>query len=194
MGSGLYPLRGEMSAPARPRSLVSLILVSLRLGAAAFGGLGATLALLQRELVERRGWLQARDIKDALAFTKPLPGSTVVQVVAFLGWRLAGWPGAVVAAVAFLSPATVLMTIAAAATLALPDTPSTRGALAGVQAAAVGLLAAAFWRLVRDEAGSRQSLAVVTAAFVAGLFVNAALVVALAAAAGVVLNRARPGV
>ena len=57
-----------MPAPARPRSLPSLFIAVLRLGAVAFGGLGATLALLQRDLVDRRGWLDARDLKDALAF------------------------------------------------------------------------------------------------------------------------------
>ena len=65
----------------------------LRLGALAFGGLGAAIALIDRDLVERRGWATAEDVRAALAFTKPLPGSTVVQVVAFLGWRLgrANW-------------------------------------------------------------------------------------------------------
>ena len=66
----------------------------LRLGAFAFGGLGATLALLQRGLVDRRGWLRQEDISEALAITQALPGSTGIQVVSYLGWRLRGWPGA----------------------------------------------------------------------------------------------------
>ena len=65
----------------------------------------ATLALLQRDLIERRGWLRSYDVSEALAYTKPLPGSTVVQVVTFLGWRLGGWPGALIATVIFLLPA-----------------------------------------------------------------------------------------
>jgi chromate transport protein ChrA len=48
-------------------------------------------------LVERRGWLRSSDVTAALAYTKPLPGSTGVQVVAFLAWRLGGWPGAITA-------------------------------------------------------------------------------------------------
>jgi chromate transport protein ChrA len=60
---------------------------------------------LRRELVERRGWLQPSEITEALAYTKPLPGSTVVQVVTFLGWRVDNWPGVIVATVAFLFPA-----------------------------------------------------------------------------------------
>ena len=84
---GLIP-GGPIKTPGLP--LIAWTL--LRIGAVAFGGLGATLALLNRDLVERRGWLRASDVTEALAYTKPLPGSTVVQVVTFLGWRLAGCP------------------------------------------------------------------------------------------------------
>jgi len=181
-----------MPALVQPLSLLSLFVVMLRLGTVAFGGLGATMSLLQRELVDCRGWLDARDLKDALAFTKPLPGSTVVQVVTFLGWRLAGWPGALAATIAFLVPAATLMTAAAAATFVLPDAPWVRGALTGVQVAVVGLLASTLWRLARSEAGVPLLAGVLAVSFAAGLFVNAALVVFLAGAAGVLLAQVKP--
>jgi chromate transporter len=179
------------SAPTDRPGLPSLGWAFLRIGAFAFGGLGATLALLQRELVGRRGWLRSSDVTEALAYTKPLPGSTVVQVVTFLGWRMGGWPRAIVATIAFLLPALVLMTVAAAAVLTLPDAPWVRGALTGLQVAVVGVLAAALWHLARSEAGSGLLLIVLLAAFAAGLFVNAALVVAAAGAIGVVVDRVR---
>jgi chromate transporter len=179
------------SRATRRPGLLSLGWALLCVGAVAFGGLGATLALLRRELVERRGWLHPSDATEALAYTKPLPGSTVVQVVAFLGWRLGNWPGAIVATVAFLLPALALMTVAAAAVLALPDAPWVRGALMGLQVAVVGLLAAALWHLARSEAGSALLLAVLVVAFAAGLFINAALVVAAAGAIGVLIDRVK---
>jgi chromate transporter len=171
--------------------LPSLTWAWLRIGAVAFGGLGATLALLQRELVERRGWLRSADVTEALSYTKPLPGSTVVQVVTFLGWRLGGWSGAIAAMIAFLLPAFALMTVAAAAVLVLPNAPWVRGALTGLQVTVVGLLAAAMWQLARSEAGSAPLMTVVVAVFAAGLFVNAALVVAAAGAIGIVVDRVR---
>jgi chromate transporter len=161
----------------------------LSIGAVAFGGLGATLALLQRELVDRRGWLQQADVSEALAYTKPLPGSTVVQIVTFLGWRICAWPGAIIATVAFLIPALIVMTVAAAALLALPDTPWVRGALSGLQVAVVGLLATALWNLARTEARTPYLMATLIAAFFAGLFINAAVVVAVAGVLGVGIGR-----
>ena len=165
--------RKKNGATDRPR-LLSLGWALLRIGAFAFGGLGATLTLLQRELVDRRGWLRSSDVTEALAYTKPLPGSTVVQVVTFLGWRMSGWSGAIVATIAFLLPALALMTVAAAAVLSLPDAPWVRGALTGLQVAVVGVLAAALWHLARSEAGSGLLLVVLLTAFAVGLFVNAA--------------------
>ena len=183
-------IRSKSTATGRP-CLLSLGWTLLCVGAVAFGGLGATLALLQRELVDRHGWLRSSDVTEALAYTKPLPGSTVVQVVTFLGWRMGGWPGAIVATIAFLVPALGLMTVAAAAVLALPDAPWVRGALTGLQVAVVGVLAAALWHLARSEAGSSLLLIVVLTAFAAGLFVNAALVVAAAGAIGVAVDRVK---
>lgn len=148
-----------------------------RLGALAFGGLGATLAMLQRGLVDRRKWLQQSEIAEALAFTKALPGSTGIQVVAYLGWRMRGWPGALVAAVAYIAPATLLMIAVAAGSLALPDQPWVEGALNGIQVAVVGLIAAAMWRLARSEAKSPLLVAVLIAGAVLGFFVHAVLVV-----------------
>lgn len=171
--------------------LLRLGWVMLCVGAVAFGGLGATLALLQRELVERRGWLRPSDLSEALAYTKPLPGSTVLQIVTFAGWRLGGWPAAAVATIMFVLPACAMMTAAAAALFALPDAVWVRGALTGLQVAVVSLLAMAMWQLARSEAGSIPLLVVLVIAFAAGLWVNAAVIVILAGLFGVVFDRGK---
>ena len=174
-------MNGTSVAPRLP----AVGLVFFRLGAVAFGGLGAALALFELELVDRRRWVFTTDIRDALAFTKPLPGSTVVQVVAFLGWRLAGWSGALLAVAAFIAPATVIMIVAAGVAIRLPERPWVKGAIGGVSVAVIGLLASAMWKLARTEARSGILLTVLALAFVAGFFVNAALVVAAAGLVGV---------
>lgn len=183
-------MKATTGATERP-DLRLLAWALLRIGAAAFGGLGATLTLLNRDLVEERGWLRSSDVTEALAYTKPLPGSTVVQVVTFLGWRLRGWTGATIATGMFLLPAFAIMTVAAAVVFALPDTSMVRSALAGLQVAVVGILAAAMWRLARSEAGSVPLMLVLAAAFGAGLFINAGLVVGVAGAVGFALDLVR---
>ena len=184
-------MKATISGPTEHPALPSLAWALLRIGAVAFGGLGATLSLLNRDLVERRGWLRSSDVTEALAYTKPLPGSTVVQVVTFLGWRIGGWPGSIVATTMFLLPAFAIMTIAAAVVFALPDAPVVRSALAGLHVAVVGILAAAMWRLARSEAGSVLLMVVLIAAFAIGVFVNAAIVVGMAGTIGVAFDRVK---
>ena len=160
-----------------------------KLGAVAFGGLGSTLALLQRRLVEKRGWLQESDITEGLAFTRALPGSTGIQLVAYLGHRLLGWPGALIGAVAFIAPAAILMILAAAFSLALPDNQAVERALTGLQVGVVGLLAASMLRLARNEAKDTARMAVLAVCTILGFFVNAVLVIALAGTVGALVTK-----
>lgn len=183
----------SLPTPSRRPSLLGVVWRFGCLGAQAFGGLGAALAILEDDLVRRRGWVTSVDIRDALTFTKPLPGSTVVQVVTFVGWRLGGMPAAVLATIAFVAPAAVLMVAAAAATGAVPDTPATRGALLGLQVVVVGLLAATTARLLRSEAATPWLAVTAILAAAAGFVINAAVVVVAAgfAAVAVTLTRHR---
>ena len=181
-----------MAAAAESRVPPSLIVLGwelLKLGAVAFGGLGSTLALLQRRLGDERGWVDQSVISEGLAFTRALPGSTGIQLVAYLSHRLCGWPGALVGTSAYIAPATVLMILAAAFALALPNHPAIDRALTGLQVGVVGLLAASMWRLARSEAKDTGRLVVLLLCTVLGFFINAVLVVALAGTVGVLLAK-----
>lgn len=112
----------------------------LRIGLQSFGGLGAVLALLTRNLTERRQWLTETEITEALTYTKLLPGSTVVQVVAYLGWKLGSFTGAIAATTAFLLPAFLVMLSLAICYRTLAVTMGISSALAGLTAAVVGVL------------------------------------------------------
>jgi len=89
-----------------PHRVPALILgwICLRIGATAFGGLGTTLALIERELVTQRGVLTTAEVTEALTYTKLLPGSTGPQAIAYLGYKLGGWSGSALATAAFLFP------------------------------------------------------------------------------------------
>ena len=160
-----------------PVTLLRLALALLRMGAFAFGGMGSTLALLRSEFGERRGWITDHDVAEALAITQTLPGSTGVQVVAFIGWKLAGWPGALIAPFSFVAAPAVMMVAASAAVAALPDIPAVRGAILGIQIAIVGILAANMWKMARSTAKGRVLSAVLIGGLVIGAISSAAVAV-----------------
>ncbi len=169
-------------------SMVTLAWVFFRIGAMAFGE--TELVMIERELVDRRKVLTHQDLTDALTYTKPLPGSTVVQIVAYLAYRLRGWPGSAVATAIYLTPSTLAMVALAAGYLAFSGLPLLRPAVEGLTAAAVGLLLATAWRLGKRAVDPRQPLSVVLAlgAIVAGgIFgISAALLVVVAGLIGIV--------
>jgi chromate transporter len=174
---------------ARAGSLLTLGYLFLRIGTTAFGGLGAALALVERELVTKRRWLTTADVTAALTYTKLLPGSTVVQVVAYLGYTLRGWSGSAVATVAFILPSALMMLGLAAAYVAVTAVPSMRPAINGLTAAVVGLLLATTYRLGKANIPDRLTLGIALAAMVAGavLGVSAAVIVGTAGLLGVCL-------
>jgi chromate transporter len=177
----------QASYPPAGLPLLTLGQIFLRIGATAFGGLGAALALVERELVNKRQWLTAADVTEALTYTKLLPGSTVVQVVSYLGYKLGGWSGSAVATAAFVFPSAVMMLALAAAYVSVTAVPVMRPAINGLTAAVVGILLATTYRLGKTNIPDRITLGIALASIVAGavLGIIAALIVVAAGLLGV---------
>jgi chromate transporter len=161
----------------------------IKIGVAAFGGLGVTLSLIERYLVKDRGVLLAEDVTESLTYTKLLPGSTGVQVVGYLGYRLGGWRGAALATTAFLLPAFLLML---ALSIAYEEITAGLGsaaipALGGLTAAVVGILIATIYRLAKPTITTMMGGVVAVAACAMGiaLRINPAWLVLAAGILGV---------
>jgi len=180
-------LERERSAGAASLSTIGLGWAFLKIGMTAFGGLGAALSLIERDLVERRRVLTPEQMAEALTFTKPLPGSTVVQVVSYVGYRLGGWTGSALATAAFVLPSAVVMVLLAGLFGAVRDFPGFASIMTGLVAAVVGLLAATTFRLGKANVKGWLPLAIALASFavVVGFKANSALVVVASGLVGV---------
>lgn len=183
------PRRADMS-------LSELVWEFLKIGATSIGDTGPLLAFIERDLVEKRGVLTHDDVTESLTYTKLLPGSTVLQIVAYLSYRLGGWPGSALASIAYLLPATVLMIGLAYGYVAAAEAiPQLRSAVNGVTAAVVGILLATAWRFADKNLDVRKPLTIViaVAAFLVAAFttVNVALVMLASGLAGIAFMRTR---
>lgn len=183
----MIPIPQTQGRAAPAPSQGQLLLCFLKLGAQGFGGLGAILTLLTRELVERRGWLRESDITEALTFTKLLPGPAIVQIVAYLGWKLGRWPGALGASGAFLLPSFTLMLALAALYQKVGALPAVTSATRGLTAAVAGLLVVTTLTLGRKNITEPLgwALALGAGAASAGLGIHPAWLVVAAGALGV---------
>jgi chromate transporter len=106
-----------------------------RIGVTGFGGPPAHIALLRRLVVERRRWIEAHELEDAIAACNLLPGPASTQLAIFCALRLRGRLGAVVGGLGFIVPAVVAIVALSALFLAHAPPAWVRGAGAGAGAA-----------------------------------------------------------
>jgi chromate transporter len=163
--------------------------IFLYIGATAFGGLGSTLALIERELVTKRRILTPADVTEALTYTKLLPGSTGPQAVSYLGYKLGGWFGSALATAAYLFPSVLLMVLLAGAYVATTALPAIGPTVNGLTAGVVGILLATAYRLGKPNIKEPLTWGIALVSFAVGAFVgiSAAFIVAAAGLLGMIL-------
>jgi chromate transporter len=105
----------------------------LRLGATAFGGPAAHIALIERECVQRRRWITREQFLDVLGVANLVPGPTSTELAMHVGRLRAGWPGLVAAGLAFILPAALLIGLLAMLYVRAGDLPVARGVSAAIQ-------------------------------------------------------------
>jgi len=156
--SAMLPF-GALSLPALPAlflqtaavpvSLTTLFLTFLKIGAVLYGSGYVLLAFLRGDFVERLGWLTDQQLLDAVAVGQMTPGP-VFTTATFVGYVVAGLPGAVLATIGIFLPSFFFVALLHPLVPRLRRYPWTASLLDGVNVAAMGLMAAVTWQLGRD--------------------------------------------
>lgn len=127
-----------------PTSLLDLFVAFTVLALQGFGGV---LAVVQREMVERKGWLTQDEFLEDWAVAQIMPGPNVVNLSMMIGSRYFGLPGALAALGGMLALPLVLVLLLATLHARFADNPQVAGALRGMAAVSAGLIAAAGLKL-----------------------------------------------
>ena len=136
----------EPPAPlARPASLTDLFLSFTWLALQGFGGV---LAIVQRELVEKKGWLTREEFIEDWAVAQIMPGPNVVNLSIMLGDRYFGWRGAFAALAGMLTLPLLVVLGLALGYSHFAGNPAVAGALRGMAAVAAGLVVATGLKLI----------------------------------------------
>jgi chromate transporter len=175
-----------------PVNLWSLMAFFLKIGSILFGSGYVLLAFLRADLVQRLGWLTDQQLLDAIAIGQVTPGP-VFTTATFIGYVVAGVPGALLATFGIFFPSFVLV---AASSPLIPRLRRSRwaaGFLDGVNVASLGLMAAVTWYLGRAALvdGVTAGIALVTAVLVFRLRLNSAWLVLGGALVGIVTHLIR---
>jgi chromate transporter len=180
---------GERADPGRRAPLGVVAREWTRIGVTGFGGPPAHIALLRALVVDRMGWMDAREFQDANAACGLLPGPASTQLSIFCAYRVAGPAGAIVGGLGFILPAVILILILSVLFLAQNPPLWVRGAGAGAGAAvaavavqaARGLLGPSFQNVRASRSRTARWLGYLAAAGVAATLLGAYLVLALLA-------------
>ncbi len=186
--------RAKVRSPAREQvSLGRLFRVFLVLGATSFGG--GVVAYLRDALVERQKWLDDETFLAGLELAQTLPGLNATNMSIYVGGRLRGVPGAIVAFLGMMLPGTTVVLALGTLYVSHGHLPAVAHVLAGVGAAAAGLIFATTLRIGRKHLVQPLDLSLVIITFTVVGLLRVPLVIALLTIGplGVWLYRPRPG-
>ena len=139
--------------------------VWLKVGLLGFGGPAGQIALLHKEFVETRDWINDDDFARALSFCMLLPGPEAQQLATWLGWRMHGIRGGVAAGLLFVLPGLMVMLGLSALYVAHGHSDWAAPVLLGLKAAVVALVLQALIRIGKRTIKTRTAVAVAGAAF-----------------------------
>ncbi len=149
----------------------------LRLGFTAFGGPAAHVAMMEEEVVRRRGWLKRDEFLDLLGATNLIPGPNSTEMAIFIGHKRAGWPRLVLGGACFVLPAALITLAFAWAYVRFGSIPQVAALLYGVNPIIIAIVVQALWGLGRTAVKSRMLAALAVLAAVASFAgLNAPLV------------------
>ncbi len=166
------------ATPAIPVTLLKLTLFFLKIGSVLFGSGYVLLAFLRADLVDRWHWLTDQQLLDAIAIGQFTPGP-VFTTATFIGYVIAGSPGAVLATLGIFLPSFVFVMASSPLIPRLRRSSWASGFLDGVNVASLGLMAAVTWQLGRAAVIDwfTAVLALISAVLVFCLKINSAWLV-----------------
>ena len=154
----------------QPPSLRDLFRTFLYIGLVSFGGPAAQIALLQRETVERHGWIDDAGFLRGLSFCMLLPGPEAMQLATYIGWRARGVAGGLISGGLFVLPGAFVIAALSALYIGFGTEPQVQTAFIGIKAAVLAIVIAALARLAQKALQGAQAWGLAVAAFLA-LFV-----------------------
>ena len=155
---------------SRAKRLLTLFWTFFKIGAFTFGGGYAMIPLIQRETVEKHGWITEDDILEIIAIAESTPGPIAINSATFVGFRTAGVLGAACATLGVVLPSFIIISAISAVLSAFLEFRAVRYAFFGIRAGVLGLVIKALVTMHGKMKKNVLSYVVAVGAFVATVF------------------------
>ena len=176
------------------KKYIDLFLAFAKIGVMTFGGGYAMLPMLERELIDNRGWTTNEELMDYFAVAQCTPGVIAVNTATFIGYKLYGNLGGIVATLGVVFPSLVIITTIAGVLTNFADIPAVKHAFAGVRVCVCVLIFNAVVKLLKLWKGAikdKAALVLFVVIFLLSVFLDVSPVVYViaCAAAGIFLTK-----
>lgn len=165
------------------KELFDLFWTFCKIGALTFGGGYAMLPLIQREIVENKKWSTEKEILDYYAVGQCTPGVIAVNTATFIGYKLRGIIGGIVATLGVIFPSIVIILIIATFLQNFADLAIVQSAFAGIRVAVVALIITTVVKLIKSSIKDYLVVIIAIIAFVISAFIGLSPVYVVIAAA-----------
>lgn len=175
------------------RLLFKLMYIFAKIGAFTLGGGFAMIPLIQNEVVDKNKMIDGKEFLNMIAIAQSVPGPMAVNLASFVGYKLAGIPGAIFATLGAVLPSFVIIIVVAAFFLMIKDAPLVQRAFMGIRPAVVALLVYSVVRLIKSNEVKGYAFIIPVLACLGIVFLNVhpVLVIVLAAAAGLIFFQSK---
>ena len=172
------------------KKYIDLFLAFAKIGVMTFGGGYAMLPMLERELIDNRGWTTNEELMDYFAVAQCTPGVIAVNTATFIGYKLYGNLGGIVATLGVVFPSLVIITTIAGVLTNFADIPAVKHAFAGVRVCVCVLILNAVVKLWKKSVVDWKTFLIFLLVFTGSVFLNISpvLYVLAAALAGIVVK------
>ena len=173
------------------KQLWQLFLAFARVGVMTFGGGYAMIPILEREIVDRQGWASSEELMDYYAVGQCTPGVIAVNTATFIGYKVAGPLGGVVATLGVVFPSLVIITVIAGVLTHFADIPAVKSAFAAIRVCVCVLIFNAVLKLWKGAVKDKAGLCLFLLVFILSIFLDISPVfyVLFCAVAGILFTR-----
>lgn len=183
-------IEGIWKGKATMKELFDLFVTFAKIGGFTFGGGYAMLPILQREVVEKRGWATEEELMDYYAIGQCTPGIIAVNTATFIGYKFKGIIGGIVATLGCIAPSIVIITIITAFLQNFASYPVVQHALSGIRICVCALIIQAIIKLGKKSIVDYPTATIALAVLLLSLFtkVTAVILVIGAAILGIIFQ------
>ncbi|MGC5325293.1 chromate efflux transporter [Brevibacillus sp. SYSU BS000544] len=156
----------QLTSSERRARLIEISKVFLTLGTIAFGGPAAHIAMMSKEIVEKRKWISRQRFLDLLGSVNLIPGPNSTELAIHLGFHRGRWAGLVLAGSCFILPAMLIVLILAFLYVKYEHMPQLSWLLYGIKPVILAIVLQALWNLGLSAIRTKTSIAIVLAVII----------------------------